>query len=223
MKTLQDLGEKTRLLKGQWPLKTMEYRPENPTSITLLLHGYNERGLRIFRKLKRHLPEDTYIVAPNGPFPLPRIKPDRLDFGYAWYFFDKFTQRYEVDQSLITDLLITLLHDINPDNLPVTIIGFSQGGYLAPIIAYNYLPTKHVIGIGCEFRTRFFKKPPSFTLAAIHGSLDPLVNPDHAKREIDLLKDLNIFVDWHLLEGVKHEISTDVSSLVSKLMRSYGK
>lgn len=223
MKTLQDSGEKTRHLHGAWPVKTIEFRPEQPTSLTLLLHGYNERGLRIFRKLKRHLPQDTYIVAPNAPFPLPRVKSDRLDFGHAWYFFDKFKQTYEVDQSLAVGLIMDLLREVNPNHLPVTIIGFSQGGYLAPLIAYAYPHTKHVIGIGCEFRTKFFDQPPSFTLAGIHGSMDPLVNPDHALSEINLLKERGISVDWHFLEGVKHEINSEVGLIVSTLMRSYGK
>lgn len=223
MKILQDSEELTHELVGPWQMKTMERRPTTPKSITLLLHGYNERGLRIFRKLKRHLPADTHIIAPNAPFPLPRVKPDRLDFGYAWYFYDRFTQSYHVDQQLVLTLLTNLLKKTNPDNLPVTIIGFSQGGYLAPLVAFSEPQTKHVIGIGCEFRTRFFPTQPNFTLDAIHGTSDPLVSCEHAKTEIDLLKDHGIAVGWHEIPDLKHEISNEVAATISKLLEQYGK
>jgi predicted esterase len=222
VKTLQDSEERTYIVNGPWQLKTIEFKPPAAKSITLLLHGYNERGLRIYRKLKRFLPKDTHIIAPNAPFPLPRVKPDRLDFGFAWYFYDRFSQSYHVDQNLVLELLKNLLKVANPLNLPVTIIGFSQGGYLAPLVAYNESNTKHVIGIGCEFRTRFFTSPPTFTLDAIHGSADPLVSCEHAKVEIDLLKDQGINVGWHMMEDLKHEISNDVALTISKLLEQYG-
>lgn len=217
VKILQDSLEKSYQVTGAWPLKTIECQPVEATSITLLLHGYNERGLRIFRKLKRALPHNTHIVAPNGPFPLPRVKTERLDFGYAWYFYDRFTQNYHVDQELVVGLLTQLLEQINPKGLPVSIIGFSQGGYLAPLVAYAYPHTKHVVGIGCEFRTRFFSKAPKFTLTAIHGADDPLVSPVHAQKEIEALKEMGIPVSWHLIPNLKHEINSEVAEIISQL------
>ena len=89
MKSLQESTEESWNLTSNWQMKTVEFKPKDPKSLTLLLHGYNERGLRIFRKLRRYLPEDTYVIAPDAPFPLPRVKPDRVDFGYAWYFYEQ--------------------------------------------------------------------------------------------------------------------------------------
>lgn len=222
MKNLQESKEKIWDLTGSWKLSTVECRPKDPKSLTLLLHGYNERGLRIFRKIRRYLPEDSYIIAPNGPFPLPRVKPHRVDFGYAWYFYDPFTKTYHVDQTLVTGLLKELLKQANPENLPVTIIGFSQGGYLAPLIGYAEKNTKHVIGIGCEFRTRFFPSRPAFTLDAIHGEIDPIVSYEHAQTEISSLNDLGINVSWHLIPELKHEISAEVGLTIKKIMEQYG-
>lgn len=223
MKTLQDCLETTHDLSGAFPLKTVDFIPEQPRSLILLLHGYNERGLRIFRKLRRSLPEDAHIIAPNGIFPLPRLKTDRLDFGYAWYFYDKFTGSYEIDQALAAGMLKQLLASVNPRHLPVTIIGFSQGGYLAPFLAYAEPDVKHVIGIGCEFRTRFFTRPPTFSLAAIHGEADHLVSFEHAKQEVTLLKKQGIEVDWHPVSELKHEITRDVGLIVTQLLEQYGK
>ena len=222
MNILQESKEETWNLSGNWQLRTVEYKPQNATSLTLLLHGYNERGLRIFRKLRRHLPENSYIIAPNAPYPLPRVKPDRVDFGYAWYFYDPFTKDYQVDQTLALSLLKDLLRQANPQNLPVTIIGFSQGGYLAPLLAYSESNTRHVIGIGCEFRMRFFASSPSFSLDAVHGLSDPIISPKKALEEIHLLKEKGIKVAWHPVAEAKHEISSEVGLTIKNILEQYG-
>lgn len=222
VKSLQESKEETWILNGKWQLKTIEFKPNAPKSLTLLLHGYNERGLRIFRKLRKHLPEDTYVIAPNAPFPLPRIKSDRVDFGYAWYFYDPFTKSYQIDQTLVLDLLKDLLNQANPEKLPITIIGFSQGGYLAPLVGFAVKNAKHVIGIGCEFRTRFFPNRPDFTVDAIHGSLDSIVPPGHAQNEIKALKELGIPVAWHSISDTKHEINNEVGLTIKKILEQYG-
>lgn len=222
VKNLQEISEVSRKLSALLSLQTVERKPENPKSVVLLLHGLDERGRRIYRKLLRYLPEDSYVVAPNAPFPLPRMKSDRMDFGYSWYFYDKFQQTYQVDQTLSLSLLHSLLKEINPGELPLTIIGFSQGGYLAPLLAYQEKTTRHIIGIGCEFRTRFFPHPPTFTLDAVHGEADAIIPPAMAKNEIELLKEKNITVHWHPVPGVKHEVSSEMGQTIKKILEQYG-
>lgn len=222
LKNLQENSEVSRKLSALLTLQTVERRPENPKSIILLLHGLDERGRRIYRKLLKYLPADSYVLAPNAPFPLPRQKSDRVDYGYSWYFYDKFQQIYHVDQTLALSLLHNLLKEINGQELPLTIIGFSQGGYLAPLLGYQEKTTRHIIGIGCEFRTRFFPHSPAFTLDAVHGEADTIIPPDMAKKEIELLKEKNITVQWHPVTGAKHEISSDMGLTVQKILEQYG-
>ena len=218
MKILQDSKEEIRKLGANFNLKVVERRPSSPKSIILLLHGLDERGLRIYRKLLKYLPEDAYILAPNAPFPLPREKADRLDFGYTWYFYDRFTKSYQIDQTFSVGLLLNLLQTCNPNQLPVTIIGFSQGGYLAPLVGFEDKNTKLVVGIGCEFRNHFFQNPPAFSIAAIHGSLDTVIPPDMPKNEIDLLRNKGISVSWHLVPETKHEISPQVGEELKHIL-----
>jgi predicted esterase len=220
VKNLQDLEVKTRELQSKFKLTVVERRPETPKSILLLLHGLDERGLRIYRKLIKFLPEHTLVLAPNAPFPLPRPKPDRTDYGYTWYFYDRFSQDYEVNQSFALSLLTELIRLENPTKLPVSIIGFSQGGYLAPLLGYEVAETERVIGIGCEFRHYFFKSPPHFKLSAFHGAKDQIIPAQNAKNEIDLLKEKEIDVSWHLIENAKHEITAEMGIELKKLLES---
>lgn len=220
MKNLQESSDKTWDLNGNFQFQTVENRPLDPKSIVLLLHGLDERGLRIYRKLTKHLPKNSYVIAPNAPFPLPRMKADRVDFGYTWYFYDKFTDSYLVDQTLALSLIKELLEKANPLHLPVTVIGFSQGGYLAPLVGYENNDVKKVIGIGCEFRANFFKKLPRFELHAVHGEDDNIIPETHALREIETLKTKGVPVHWHLATGAKHEISASVGNIIEKILES---
>lgn len=220
MKILQDSKEEIRNLGANFHLKVIERKPSLPKSVILLLHGLDERGLRIYRKLLKYLPQDAYILAPNAPFPLPREKDDRLDFGYTWYFYDRFTKSYQIDQTFSLGLLKNLLHVCNPTQLPVTIIGFSQGGYLAPLLGYEDKNTKLVVGLGCEFRSHFFHTIPAFDLAAIHGSLDTIIPSEMAYRELNLLKEKGIHVSWHLIPETKHEISPLMGEELKHIMES---
>ena len=219
MKNLQESSDKTWELSANFQFKTVERRPPEPKSVVLLLHGLNERGLRIYRKLINYLPTDSYVMAPNAPFPLPRMKVNRLDFGYTWYFYDKFTDTYLVDQALSLSLLKDLLVRANPNHLPVTVIGFSQGGYLAPLVGFENKDVKDVIGIGCEFRSHFFDQVPNFELHAVHGADDTIIPSAHALGEIELLKGKGIHVHWHL--GIaRHEINASVGSIIQKIMET---
>lgn len=218
MKTLQVESEQTRVLPAVGQLTFHEKCPQKVSSLVLLLHGLDERGLRIMRKLLKYLPETAQILAPNGPYPLPRPKADRMDYGYAWYFYDRFTQNYHVDQTLAVSLLKSLLAEKNPNNLPVTIIGFSQGGYLAPLLAYEDPNIKTVIGIGCEFRERFFKTKPSFKVIGLHGDQDKIISAEHSRQHAEVLMQKDIPVDWRLIPGAAHEINQTVGQVVQRIL-----
>ncbi len=221
MKTLQVEGEQTRILPAFGQLTFHEKLPrQEVTSLVLLLHGLDERGLRILRKLMKYLPESAHVLAPNGPFPLPRPKADRMDYGYTWYFYDRFTQSYHIDQTLALSLLKSLLAEKNPSNLPITVIGFSQGGYLAPLLGYEDSNIKTVIGLGCEFRERFFKSVPSFKLYGLHGDQDVIISPEHSRQCAEDLLKKNISMDWSLIPGAAHEINQAMGLAVQRILEN---
>lgn len=204
-------------------LRGVTRRVDHPKEVILLLHGLGERGKRIYRKLLKYLPEDALIIAPNGPFPIRRNKTDRMDFGHSWYFYDKFERKYFITQDLAKYWLRDLLKIENPEALPVTIIGFSQGGYLAPVAGKEIKETKLVIGIACEFRSTLIFEKPLFPMAQIHGGKDEVVTLLSALSENEKLKEIGIEVDFHEVPNAAHEITTDVARTVKAILESYGK
>lgn len=218
MKRLQETGETRWEFKSSALLDGMIRRVEDPKQIILLLHGFNERGRRIYRKLIGALPADATVIAPNGPFPIPRMKENEIQYGFTWYFYDRFKKDYFITMEFPISWLQELLKLENPKNLPVTIIGFSQGGYLAPSLGLSLKETKMVIGIGCEFRSVLLKTKPSFPLIAIHGDADETVKKEWAQEQIHLLAERGINVDLHIVAGAKHEITAAVADLVQKTL-----
>ncbi|MGE3608736.1 MAG: alpha/beta hydrolase [Bacteriovoracaceae bacterium] len=222
MKNLQDSVEERWTFNSFAQMDGVIKVPENPSQIILLLHGYDERGKRIFRKLIPYLPENALVIAPNGPFPLPRPKEDRLDFGFAWYFYDRFKKDYYINHDLPKNWLTQILKQKNPHHLPVTIIGFSQGGYLAPLVGLEIPETRLVIGIGCEFRSSLIESKFTFPLEGIHGKQDSIIQFEWAENEIKKLQQRGINSNLSLVDA-GHEINKNAGEKVKEILEKYGK
>ncbi len=222
MKNLQERQEETWTFQSFAELKGIVRRVNYPKEVILLLHGLGERGKRIYRKLLPALPSDALVLAPNAPFPVPR-KDGKKDYGYSWYFYDKVQQEYFINQNLAKFWLRDLLQIENPKALPVTIIGFSQGGYLAPVVAQEIAETKLVIGLSCEFRHHLITRRPAFRLVALHGKNDDVVTSQLALDQIETLNRKGIPVEFQLVEETNHEISAIMTRLIQKILETHGK
>lgn len=218
MKSLQEYEDVRYEVRALALMNGVERAVPNPDQVILLLHGLHERGLRIFRKLVKHLPENALILAPNGPFPLPREKNGRTEYGFAWYFYDRATKSYHLDQKLAVSWLTELLRTKNLPHLPLTIIGFSQGGYLAPLLGHALPETKLVIGLGCEFRDNLVAKDIRFPLVGLHGESDRVVNVNHSRTEAEKQN-----LRWEMIPATAHEISEAMAVRVRELLEEYGK
>lgn len=222
LKKLQETQEENWNFTSFAQMEGVIRRAQNPASVVLLLHGLHERGKRIYRKLLPYLPADATVIAPNGPFPLPRHKDGRVSYGHSWYFFDKAEQKYFIDQTLAKFWLRDLLEIENPKKLPVTIIGFSQGGYLAPLAGNEIKETNLVIGLACEFRSTLIREKLPFKLVQIHGEEDEVVKLDWAKEQISILDKTGINVELHTVHAT-HEINSQMAEKIKSIMDTYAK
>lgn len=223
VKTLQEFEEKRYELKALAVFDGVERTPDHPDQVILLLHGLNERGLRVYRKLIKYLPDSALVLAPNAPFPLPREKAGKTEYGFCWYFYDRTTKSYFLNQSLAVSWLKEFLASKNISHLPLTIIGFSQGGYLAPLLGHELPQTKLVIGLGCEFRDNLVSDEIKFSLIGLHGAADNIVNVDHSRLEAEKLLAKNLPVTWEMIPDTGHEISGKMGMRVKTILESYGK
>lgn len=223
MKRLHRTSEEKWLFTSFAEMHGVTRRVDSPEEVILLLHGLGERGKRIFRKLLPYLPENALVIAPNGPFPIRRNKTDRMDFGHSWYFYDKTERKYFINQDLAKYWLRDLLKIENPESLPVTIIGFSQGGYLAPLAGKEISETRLIVGLACEFRTTLIAVKLPFPLVAVHGDKDEIVTLSSALQESTKLKEIGIEVDFNIIKDAAHEITPEMAATVKHILEKYGK
>lgn len=182
----------------------------------VLLHGYEENAQRIFDKISPVIPADAHVFAANGPFPIPRKVEGNYRIGFSWYFYDFAQKEYYIDMQVALKLLYKSVLDLNLQEHEITVIGFSQGGYLAPFLGLQFLNTKKVIGIGCEYLVGEFLQPMPFAISAIHGKKDSVVSIEAAQSSFVQIK--NNSGNFYALENTEHRLDSDVLSALKKLL-----
>lgn len=159
---------------------------ENPKKVYLLLHGFSLTGQFMIDFFKSILKDDELLIAPNAPFPAPVQTKSGYKEGYSWYFFDSKKSHYYIDYQSAYACLHSLLLDYK--KVETTIIGYSQGGYLAPYFAAKYqeqLNIKQVITLGASRRVDYIPEKLDFDLYCINGSFDTIVE---YKKALELLE-----------------------------------
>jgi predicted esterase len=148
-------------------------QPAEPKRVFLLLHGFEQTAKKIFAKFDpvlSALGQGYVVLAPNGPFPIPKkVDDDHFHLGCSWYFYDASRDEYYMDMEIGVRFLSGLVIHLGLERLPATLIGFSQGGYLAPFAAQAMPQVDHVIGIGCEFLIDELKPSIGFKMDCIQG------------------------------------------------------
>ena len=206
----------------------LDYRirePEsgNPRELILLLHGYSQSGGSIFSKLVNALPEDTAVLAPNGPFLIPEKNPEKSEekyrAGYSWYFYNFQTDEYVIDMKPSLEFLATGIERLGFSGLPLRIIGFSQGGYLAPFVGERLSQTRQVISLHSTYLYQELSKRLNFRADNLVGGDDEIIDPansERSHREILKRSRGGVFVR---LGGVGHRIEEQGIARVSELVR----
>lgn len=179
--------------------------------VLLLLHGFNERAKRMLRSLQGHLPDDVDILAPNAPFPLPfkvrEASPPYYRVGHAWYFFDDLKEQFYIDYQYPADWLLSLLTHLKLHHRPIIVIGYSQGGYLAPFIAEKLENCLGVISLNARFREDLMRPTaPPYPLYSINGEDDDKVDPHKAEQSFKLLQKRGYKGNHIMIPDCDHDI-----------------
>jgi predicted esterase len=201
-------------------------RPRAEASeLILILHGYSLSGKIVYDKLAPYCPEDAVLLAPNGPFPLPERKADgSYRVGFSWYFYDPSQGgRYFIDMRVAIGMLRGMIAGLGLEGLPVRIIGFSQGGYLASLAALELAGVRQVIGIASEFLPEEMDEivarkglswPPEFRADAVHGAQDEVVPIGDARPAHEALLARGMRGRFVELAGEGHRLSAGVLEAV---------
>lgn len=191
---------------------------KDPRQLFLLLHGFSQRGESLLKKLSPMLPKDAAILSPNAPFPAPFKTDSGYLEAYSWYFYLAKDNRFVIPPGPAVRALKNLIQKLGFDKLPLTIIGFSQGGYLAPVIAKE-IPVKHIISVSADYLARYYSKKDKFKLDAIHGTKDEVLPIEVSKNNLEALKqEFGIDATFHELPNTRHEVDEEAIKVIAKLI-----
>lgn len=191
------------------PYEAEVYLPASPKRVYVLLHGFKQTGQFIFDQVRSILPDDVAIIAPNGPFFIPVEKDDGYHMRYAWYFFDPIRKTYFIDYGPAAEYVKSMLIEMDLIRKPMTLIGYSQGGYLAPKVSEIIPAVDTVIGLACVFRNQFFQPRSSVMIHQINSKTDSIIEFDRAKDEFNELRNRGNLGRFVELDGPSHRLSND--------------
>jgi predicted esterase len=191
---------------------------QNPKRCFVLLHGYLLDAEYIFNKLLPALNENDLVIAPNGPFLIPVKKKEIHIPKYSWYFFDPTIKTYYINFEPAADYVSQIINNYNTNNLPITIIGYSQGGYLSPKIAESNKLIDTVIGLSCSFRNESFIFNPKVNYHQIHGDADLVVKIKNSIEEWEYLKTKGNKGKFITLSNNGHKIDDDFLNELKNLV-----
>ena len=188
-----------------------------PKRTLVLLHGYGETKDRMFRKLGQHLTANAHrIIVLNAPFPAPQLRKEGYKEGYAWYF--RSQSLTMIAPETCDSIFDELIGRCQLNSEPVTLIGFSQGGFVLPYLARKIKNLEQLIGISCGAHPHefFSKSKPIFNI--IHSIEDKVVDIATAEKQFSALGLDPQTSKFHRISG-GHEIdSVKVEAIKSLLM-----
>jgi predicted esterase len=173
-------------------------------SLVLALHGMGMSPRSFTRDVLPAVPERSTVLLPRGPLPFEQREPTGIKQGNAWYI-------YTGDGPALLDSLGRaenwLLYVLDAalgrgglDRERVSLVGFSQGGYMA-----GWLGVRHpgrfdrLVVAGGRIKDESLSPEERATLTAstlrvlaVHGEDDPGVSPAAARRSVEALAALGL-------------------------------
>ena len=186
--------------------------PKGDSPLILLLHGFAQDWSDIYQPLAKIIPKNFGVLAVNGTYPLPKRNKEtnEWDISFAWYFFDREKRKYLIDQKFSRDILTSLIKEkLNISN-KVIIIGYSQGGYLAPFVASKLSSTKSVFMINANLKVEMLPKKIHCPVYCLNGIKDPIVCPKNARQSFNQFISNGNSGEFFEIEKTHHNISPQI-------------
>ena len=104
-------------------------------------------------------------------------------------------------------------------NNPIHIIGYSQGGYLAPFVGLKLENTVQTIAINAEYKYNLLPQEKfNFSMHGINGVDDDVVDPINAQNSHQKLLNQGNSGQFFLLEDTAHPINDQIHRTLQQLV-----
>lgn len=195
------------------PMKYI-YLNKNTDTVVLMLHGYFDKASAFMRRAFGSEDLPFSILAPNAPFPVPELKQHEVREGYSWYFYNYISQTMVLSPEAGVCMISNLVHDLKLDRKKIVILGFSQGGFLSPLVAQRLPHVRKVISVGAAYRDDFWQSPFNYTVDAIHGTDDLVVSHERAQKTFQEIVAKGVSGKFYSIKDLGHTINDEVRQLI---------
>ncbi len=176
--------------------------------LLLGLHGMAQDGSRLGQKLEILRQQGVGLILPSGPYPLEVRGRNGSRQGHAWYIFTGDQQAFRSSMERSEADLLRILEQIRAEPemkaLPLDLLGFSQGGYLAGFIAFrNAELFRSCIIASARLKHEFLEKEisasPNLQVLFCHDRNDPLTKADPVEESHKILENSGVTssIRWH--------------------------
>ena len=183
-----------------------EKHTKSQNRLLICLHGYQDSAASFLKRAISDSKPEYDFLAPDGPFPVPVRTEDGFKEAYSWYFEEHSMGRIVIPKSLTVELLVNLIKELKLEDHQKTIVGFSQGGFLAPKLAEQISHVEKIIGIGCMYRKESYEKIKHIKVYGIHGTEDSIVDYEEAAQTFKALSLNGIEGEFLSIQDMGHTI-----------------
>ena len=205
------------------PVSCHVSRVSDSTDLVILLHGFRESGMHM---AQRALGDDgggvlrCSVLAPNGPFPTPfKDKASkRWHEAYSWYFLNPERAGLQVPPAPSVEYLRRLAADLGFEHHRKVLVGFSQGAFLAPLLAPALKNVVRIVSVGGGFRFSDYRGCDVAVVDAIHGADDDVVPLAESQRGFGELAQLGKTGAFHVVPGLGHDLNDEGRGVLRRLL-----
>lgn len=190
--------------------------PKDDFPLIIFLHGFGETFGHLLRHFEKKIPPHTGILAVNGVFPLPQKKFDSPEWKlrFCWYFYDAVKTEYFINQRYPAEVLSGLIQQLNLEKMKKVIVGYSQGGYLAPFLGEQLENVQSCISINGEYKHQLLPQILPFPIINICGEQDEVVDPTNCHKSHEIMTKRGNSGDFYLVKETGHQINNNIIKLV---------
>ncbi len=192
--------------------------------LVILLHGYGANGedlIGLAHPWQRLLP-NTAFVSPNAPEAMP-MAPG----GFQWFPIDQsdpqdYARGVEAAAPILNEFIDDELGRYGFDERQLALVGFSQGtmmslhvGVRRAIVPAAILGYSGMLALPERLKDELSVRPPIFL---VHGDADPMIPVAALHAAVNQLGDAGLAVQWHVSQGVSHNIGPDAVELGGRFL-----
>ena len=193
--------------------------------LIILFHGFQDTAAAMIKRfwgsdVEAPVYKKFELFALNGFFPVPIQTDNEWKASYAWYFVDSKRRISVVSPDVAISGISNVINGLFSSDRPKILVGFSQGGFLIPLLSGKIENIKRAICAGSAYKTEDFSKQLCFPVDAIHGTMDKVISYERARISFDEISSRNPKGKFYEFEGLDHNMNEESRSQFIKLVNT---